>query len=228
MKMTTLRLRGRTFVIGVPFMFLLVFFMVPFLAVLAISFAEPRMGVPPYTPIADWQDGALHLQQADLAIKQGHTQEAAQALNALNLNQHLTPMQKQQVAELRAKMQMPTAAAPAPGKDVKTLLAAGRDALVQWLMIDYIPTVLGRRDCPAMMALVFAATPPLRPKDGVDWYGRRLTILWFIEAGPDLVWNDIFAGQDEAVAASGLGRVELCAPFIPVVPGTDTYVDELR
>jgi putrescine transport system permease protein len=52
---------GRTFVIGVPYAFLLVFFMVPFLAVLAISFADPRMGVPPYTPIAQWQDGALHL-----------------------------------------------------------------------------------------------------------------------------------------------------------------------
>jgi hypothetical protein len=106
--------------------------------------------------------------------------------------------------------------------------AAGRDALARWLMDEHIPALLARKGCPAMMALVFAATPPLRPKEGVDWYGRRLTVLWFIEAGPDLAWNDIFAGQDEAVAASGLGRVELCAPFIPVVPGTDIYVDELR
>jgi hypothetical protein len=106
--------------------------------------------------------------------------------------------------------------------------AAGRDALARWLMDEHIPGVLARKACPAMMALVFAATPPLRPKEGVDWYGRRLTVLWFIETGPGLAWNDIFAGQDEAIAASGLGRVELCAPFIPVVPGTDIYVDELR
>jgi hypothetical protein len=30
------------------------------------------------------------------------------------------------------------------------------------------------------------------------------------------------------VTESGLGRVELVAPFIPTVPGTDTYVDRLR
>jgi putrescine transport system permease protein len=52
---------GRTLVIAAPFAFLLVFFMVPFAAVLKISFAEVRMGVPPYTPIAEWRDGALHL-----------------------------------------------------------------------------------------------------------------------------------------------------------------------
>jgi hypothetical protein len=104
----------------------------------------------------------------------------------------------------------------------------GRDALARWLIDDHIPEVLQREDCFAMMALVFAATPPLRPKDGVDWYDRRLTILWFIQASPEYVWDDIFANQAETIAASGLGRVELCAPFVPVVPGTDVYVDELR
>ena len=52
---------GRTVVIAVPFLFLLVFFMVPFAAVLKISFADARMGVPPYTPIAELRDGVAHL-----------------------------------------------------------------------------------------------------------------------------------------------------------------------
>ena len=30
------------------------------------------------------------------------------------------------------------------------------------------------------------------------------------------------------VEATGLGRVELMAPFTPTFPGTDRYVDELR
>jgi len=52
---------GRTLVIAAPFAFLLVFFMVPFAAVLKISFSDVRMGVPPYTPIADFHDGVLRL-----------------------------------------------------------------------------------------------------------------------------------------------------------------------
>ncbi len=42
---------GRTLVIAVPFGFLLLFFMLPFLAVVKISFAEMRMSVPPYTDL---------------------------------------------------------------------------------------------------------------------------------------------------------------------------------
>ena len=39
---------------------------------------------------------------------------------------------------------------------------------------------------------------------------------------------DRFAGDGAAVQASGLGRLEFAAPFIPTLPGTDEYVDQLR
>ena len=52
---------GRTVVIAVPFVFLLVFFMLPFAAVLKISFADVQMSVPPYTSIAAFQDGMLRI-----------------------------------------------------------------------------------------------------------------------------------------------------------------------
>jgi len=52
---------GRTLVIAAPFLFLLLFFMVPFVAVLKISFADPQMSVPPYTPIAELKDGYLRI-----------------------------------------------------------------------------------------------------------------------------------------------------------------------
>lgn len=42
---------GRTLVIAAPFVFLLLFFLLPFAAVLKISFADSRLGVPPYTPL---------------------------------------------------------------------------------------------------------------------------------------------------------------------------------
>lgn len=61
--------------------------------------------------------------------------------------------------------------------------------------------------------------------EGVD---TRLTLLWFLEADPRECWDRWFTGLEEKVTESGLGRVELLAPFVPTVPGTDTYVDQLR
>jgi len=55
-----------------------------------------------------------------------------------------------------------------------------------------------------------------------------VTLLWFTEVDPREIWAESFAGGGQDVAASGMGRVELAAPFIPTIPGTETYVDELR
>jgi putrescine transport system permease protein len=54
---------GQRLVIGVPYLWLLVFFLVPFLIVLKISFAEfAPFGRPPYEPILRWlEDGAVQL-----------------------------------------------------------------------------------------------------------------------------------------------------------------------
>ena len=52
---------GRTAVIAVPWIWLLLFFLVPFVIVLKISFANTRLGVPPYTPLWEWADNALQL-----------------------------------------------------------------------------------------------------------------------------------------------------------------------
>jgi putrescine transport system permease protein len=43
---------GRTLVIAAPFVFLLLFFMAPFLMVVKISLADSRLGVPPYSALA--------------------------------------------------------------------------------------------------------------------------------------------------------------------------------
>ena len=47
---------GRRFVIGVPYLWLTLFFLVPFILVLKISFSEPIMAQPPYGPL--WQTDA--------------------------------------------------------------------------------------------------------------------------------------------------------------------------
>ena len=54
---------GQRLVIAVPYLWLLVFFLVPFLIVLKISFAEfSPLGRPPYEPVFQWLDeGALQV-----------------------------------------------------------------------------------------------------------------------------------------------------------------------
>lgn len=51
-----LGLGGRRLVIAVPYGWLLLFFLAPFVIVLKISFAEFMVGIPPYTPLIEWVD----------------------------------------------------------------------------------------------------------------------------------------------------------------------------
>lgn len=85
---------------------------------------------------------------------------------------------------------------------------------------------------PSAMVTVFRPTPlPLERMSyvkQVEGVGTRLTLLWFLQRDPREVWEEHFTGPDAEVACTGLGRVELVAPFVPPVPGTDTCVDELR
>jgi len=55
---------GRTAVMAVPYFWLLLFFLVPFIIVLKISFSEARIGIPPYQPLITWAEG--HIAQINL------------------------------------------------------------------------------------------------------------------------------------------------------------------
>ena len=52
---------GRHAVIGVPFFWLFLFFLLPFFIVLKISFAEADVAIPPYTDIYSWADNQLSI-----------------------------------------------------------------------------------------------------------------------------------------------------------------------
>ncbi|WP_256596767.1 MULTISPECIES: ABC transporter permease subunit [unclassified Pseudomonas] len=52
---------GRQMVIGVPFIWLFMFFMLPFFIVLKISFAEADVAIPPYTEIYSYLDQKVQL-----------------------------------------------------------------------------------------------------------------------------------------------------------------------
>jgi putrescine transport system permease protein len=54
-------LTGRTAVVAGPFVWLLLFFLVPFLLVVKISFADLQLGIPPYTELTTFKEGVVHI-----------------------------------------------------------------------------------------------------------------------------------------------------------------------
>ena len=57
---------GRTAVIGLPYLWLLLFFLVPFIIVLKISVSDIRLGMPPYEPLLRWAGDQVVTLQVNL------------------------------------------------------------------------------------------------------------------------------------------------------------------
>ncbi|HLI75239.1 MAG TPA: hypothetical protein VKU86_15285 [Acidimicrobiales bacterium] len=101
-------------------------------------------------------------------------------------------------------------------------------AFEQWQRTEHLPELLG--NSPAR--LVVAADPlPLLidapgdvPRSEAD--DRRQLTLWFLDTAPDVAWSVIGAHRT-ALERSGRARVVAALPFIPTIPGTDTYTDQL-
>jgi putrescine transport system permease protein len=52
--------RGRRLVVGLPLVWLILLFVLPFLIVLKLSFSQERLGIPPYAPFVVWLNGLPH------------------------------------------------------------------------------------------------------------------------------------------------------------------------
>ena len=83
------------------------------------------------------------------------------------------------------------------------------------------------------VASCLAATPRPLPDDAPAYVprpphiDRRSLLLFFCERDPTEIWETDFAEHADAVEASGLGAVSFASPFVPTIPGTDAYCDEL-
>ncbi len=107
-----------------------------------------------------------------------------------------------------------------------------REALDTWIVDDYVPWVQRGPHGPVAQTLRFAPQPLPDDKqpDVADIEGveRRVTLVHFLDQDPRLRWMTRFSRHGERVDAGGLGRMELCAPFVAVEHGSNRYVDELR
>jgi putrescine transport system permease protein len=56
------RASGRRLVAGIPILWLLLLFLIPFVIVFRISLSEVRLAIPPYTPLLSWHHGRPSLQ----------------------------------------------------------------------------------------------------------------------------------------------------------------------
>jgi putrescine transport system permease protein len=54
-----LKPRGTSLVASVPYLWLLLFFLLPFVIVLKISFSDTRIAMPPYQPLLSWAEGQI-------------------------------------------------------------------------------------------------------------------------------------------------------------------------
>jgi len=97
-----------------------------------------------------------------------------------------------------------------------------------WLRDELLPSAMA--DTP--WALTVGLTPIPLPKEAPVFQPpnpgeeNRTAMLCFLECDPRECW-EVFEGLGEKVAAGGIADVSYYAPFLPTIPGTDTYTDQL-
>jgi hypothetical protein len=105
---------------------------------------------------------------------------------------------------------------------------AAREQLAAWVRSD--DGLAGKPPVDDALLAAFRPQPLLAdapsdvPRDEGDQ--RRFLHLWFLECPPTDAW-DGFADLGNRIQATGLGHLVWVSPFVPTIPGTDTYTDQL-
>ena len=103
------------------------------------------------------------------------------------------------------------------------------EARAAWLRDDYLPKLLPG----SAAALCLHMTPLPLPEASPVYYEpppgfeRRSLEIYFLDEAPDACWKGLFSDMGAAHEAAGMGPLHLVAGFLPTVPGTDRYVDEI-
>ena len=98
-----------------------------------------------------------------------------------------------------------------------------------WLQEEYLP----KRLPGSAAALCLSLTPLPLPEDSPVYspppagFDRRHLEIYFLDEDPRSCWTDFFADMGKTHEAAGMGPLHFVAGFIPTVPGTDRYTDEV-
>ncbi len=103
------------------------------------------------------------------------------------------------------------------------------EARERWLLEEILPKALAGSDAALCLSLDPMQLPEespayVAPAPGSD---RRGLELYFLDRDPSEGWGTLFAGLETAHADAGMGEIAFAAGFLPTLPGTDRYVDEI-
>lgn len=103
-----------------------------------------------------------------------------------------------------------------------------RAEAADWFATQVAATVFGSSSAALCLAFTPIPVPRATHSDipAADDGSRRMLHLWFTERSPAEDW-DAFVQMGARVDAGGRARVVFASPFIPTIPGTDTYTDQL-
>ena len=104
-----------------------------------------------------------------------------------------------------------------------------REQLTHWLREEHLPGLLPGSDVGLVGAfeplpLLVDAPGDVPRQEAAD---QRTLLLWFLDTHPTACWEPVIAEHRRQVESSRRGRVVAALPFIPTIPGTDTYTDRL-
>jgi hypothetical protein len=102
--------------------------------------------------------------------------------------------------------------------------------LATWLRDTFVPQRLAAGE--AAQCLHFAPLP--WPGAGAtSWFdyaeasAQRAVLVWFLEQDPRTTWPS-FARHQAAIDDAGVGSLAFIGGFVPALPGTDRYLDQIR
>jgi hypothetical protein len=107
--------------------------------------------------------------------------------------------------------------------------AVTNEELWDWLRTEHLPGLLPGTDADLVAAFTPVAlevdAPGDVPREAAS--DTRTVLLWFLNTPPEAAWEPVFVTHRERLEAAGMGTVIAALPFIPTIPGTDTYTDKL-
>ena len=115
------------------------------------------------------------------------------------------------------------------GVTIGTAADGDRAAFDAWASEEMVPA-LQADGSPVAMTLTFSGVPlqvDAKDVDRDDDTASRFLHLHFLDEDPRSCWQDSVGRVPTMVDEAGAGHVAWAGPFIPTVPGTDRYTDQL-